>query len=270
MTRATKKWGAMVLAAAALVGCGGGNDGGSSAAGATATAAGIGRARREAHRGRRAAGERHRDQFVVGLHGAAGRGVPAVIVTGPPKVNFAVFSDGAVKTDLTLADVSFAIAKLVPGTNGDPDQWVSYVYRTEVADPGRRARAARRCSPAPCRRPPTRSPRAQPRTSWSSTPRATTPTRSAPTSRTRRRHDGRGVRAEPHAPRRDPAQLRQRRRRDGPRQSVLRRHLRRQRQLGAGHRPEQDARDGRRVARATAATRSWRCTAAGASTCSTA
>ena len=63
-------------------------------------------------------------------------GVPAVVVTGPPKVNFAVFSDGVIKNDVKLADVSFAIAKLVPGTNGEIDQWVSYVNRTEVATPG--------------------------------------------------------------------------------------------------------------------------------------
>jgi hypothetical protein len=47
----------------------------------------------------------------------AASGVPAVLVTGPPRVNFAVFSDGVIRTDVKLADVSFAIAKLVPGTN---------------------------------------------------------------------------------------------------------------------------------------------------------
>jgi OmcA/MtrC family decaheme c-type cytochrome len=63
-------------------------------------------------------------------------GVPAVTVASPPKVNFAVFSDGAVKKGLTLSNVSMAIAKLVPGTNGDPDQWVNYVSRKEVATAG--------------------------------------------------------------------------------------------------------------------------------------
>jgi OmcA/MtrC family decaheme c-type cytochrome len=58
-------------------------------------------------------------------------GVTAVTVTGAPVVNFTVFSDGAVKQGLTLSNVSFAIAKLVPGTNGEIDQWQSYVYRTE-------------------------------------------------------------------------------------------------------------------------------------------
>jgi len=61
-----------------------------------------------------------------------GAGVPAVTVSTAPIVNFTVFSDGAVKQGLTLSNVSFAIAKLVPGTNGEIDQWQSYVYRTET------------------------------------------------------------------------------------------------------------------------------------------
>ena len=63
-------------------------------------------------------------------------GVPVVTVNSPPKVNFTVFSDGAVKTGLAITNVSFAIAKLVPGTNGDPDQWVNYIYRKETATAG--------------------------------------------------------------------------------------------------------------------------------------
>jgi OmcA/MtrC family decaheme c-type cytochrome len=63
-------------------------------------------------------------------------GVPAVTVASPPKVNFTVFSDGAVKQGLALTNISFAIAKLVPGSNGDPDQWVNYVYRKETATAG--------------------------------------------------------------------------------------------------------------------------------------
>lgn len=63
-------------------------------------------------------------------------GVPVVTVNNPPVVNFTVFSDGAVKTGLTIADMSFAIAKLVPGINGEPDQWVNYIYRKETATAG--------------------------------------------------------------------------------------------------------------------------------------
>jgi OmcA/MtrC family decaheme c-type cytochrome len=59
-------------------------------------------------------------------------GVPAVVVSGAPKVNFTVFSDGAVKTGLTLTDMSFIIAKLVPATDNGIQQWISYTYRTEV------------------------------------------------------------------------------------------------------------------------------------------
>jgi OmcA/MtrC family decaheme c-type cytochrome len=62
-------------------------------------------------------------------------GQPVVTVNSPPKVNFAVFSDGKLVTNLALSNASFAIAKLVPGTNGDPDKWVNYVYRTETATP---------------------------------------------------------------------------------------------------------------------------------------
>jgi OmcA/MtrC family decaheme c-type cytochrome len=62
-------------------------------------------------------------------------GLPVVQVQSPPKVNFTVFSDGKVLQGLALTNVSFAIAKLVPGTNGNPDQWVNYVYRKETATP---------------------------------------------------------------------------------------------------------------------------------------
>jgi OmcA/MtrC family decaheme c-type cytochrome len=65
-----------------------------------------------------------------------GAGVPVVTVNSPPVVNFAVFSDGALKTGLALSNVSFVLAKLVPGTNGDPDKWVSYTYRTESTASG--------------------------------------------------------------------------------------------------------------------------------------
>jgi OmcA/MtrC family decaheme c-type cytochrome len=63
-------------------------------------------------------------------------GVAAVTINSPPVVNFTVFSDGAVKTGLTTADMSFAIAKLVPGIAGEPDQWVNYIYRKETAAAG--------------------------------------------------------------------------------------------------------------------------------------
>jgi OmcA/MtrC family decaheme c-type cytochrome len=63
-------------------------------------------------------------------------GVPAVVVASAPKVNFTVFSDGAVKQGLTLSNMSFIIAKLVPATNDSIEEWLSYTYRTEIASPG--------------------------------------------------------------------------------------------------------------------------------------
>jgi OmcA/MtrC family decaheme c-type cytochrome len=61
-------------------------------------------------------------------------GVPAFTTAGTTaKVNFAVFSNGKVKSDLKLADVSLAVAKLVPSAAGNPDQWVNYIYRRETA-----------------------------------------------------------------------------------------------------------------------------------------
>jgi OmcA/MtrC family decaheme c-type cytochrome len=65
-----------------------------------------------------------------------GAGLPAVSIGSPLRVNFTVFSDGAVKTGLTLADVSFAIARLIPGADGNPDEWVNYVSRKATASPG--------------------------------------------------------------------------------------------------------------------------------------
>jgi OmcA/MtrC family decaheme c-type cytochrome len=65
-----------------------------------------------------------------------GAGVPAVTINSPPKINFTVFSDGAVKQGLALSNVRFAIAKLVPGANGNPDEWVSYISTTKTAATG--------------------------------------------------------------------------------------------------------------------------------------
>ena len=63
-------------------------------------------------------------------------GVPAVTVHSAPKVNFTVFSDGAVLQGLAIANVRFAIAKLIPGTGGDPDRWTNYIYNKETATAG--------------------------------------------------------------------------------------------------------------------------------------
>jgi OmcA/MtrC family decaheme c-type cytochrome len=126
--------GAVALVLAGLAGCGGGNDGGAPATGgspppppppsgqlgAALTAAAAVPANDSSTNSSSA--------FTV----LQANGVPAVTVTGAPVVNFTVFSDGQVKQGLTIGNVSFAIAKLVPGTNGEIDQWQSYVYRTET------------------------------------------------------------------------------------------------------------------------------------------
>lgn len=117
----------------ALAGCGGGSGGSSEPAPAPAPAASLQQTLLQA------AAVTANDTATNSASAFAvlqSAGVPAVTVLSPPKVNFTVFSDGAVKQGLALANVSFAIAKLVPGTNGNPDQWVNYIYRTETATPG--------------------------------------------------------------------------------------------------------------------------------------
>jgi OmcA/MtrC family decaheme c-type cytochrome len=63
-------------------------------------------------------------------------GLPAVSVNGQVKVNFTVFSNGAVKTGLTLADMSFALARLIPASGGNPAEWTNYVSLKATAAPG--------------------------------------------------------------------------------------------------------------------------------------
>src|SRR5450830_777892 len=120
------RWGIACSVVVAMAGCGGGGGGNvqppSSAAvnGAIATASAL--AINDTATNSSA-------PFTV----VQGAGVPAVTVNSPPKVNFAVFSDGKIKSDLVIANVSFAIAKLVPGTNGNPDEWQNYSHRTRAA-----------------------------------------------------------------------------------------------------------------------------------------
>ncbi|MEI8324767.1 MAG: OmcA/MtrC family decaheme c-type cytochrome [Betaproteobacteria bacterium] len=125
------RWGTAGLVALAMAGCGGGGGGAGStpppAAGSVLDALVTASALATNDTARNSSAP-----FTV-LQSA---GVPAVTIDSPPKVNFAVFSDGKLKTDLTIASVSLAIAKLVPGSNGDPDQWVNYIYRKETASAG--------------------------------------------------------------------------------------------------------------------------------------
>ena len=136
MTRAMKMWGAMVLVAATLVGCGGGNDGGSSlpappapppvsgALGAKLTAAAVVPANDTATNSSSA--------FKV----LQDNGVPAVVVDRSAEGQLHGVLRRRHQEQPEARGRSFAIAKLVPGTNGEIDQWVSYVNRTETATPG--------------------------------------------------------------------------------------------------------------------------------------
>ena len=126
MKHSLARWSTACLVSIALVGCGGGSGGG----GTPAPAAGVLPALSAA--GALASNDTASNSFAA-FTVLQGAGIPAVSVNTATKVNFAVFSDGKVKSDLTITNVSFAIAKLVPGTNGAPDQWVNYVYRTRAA-----------------------------------------------------------------------------------------------------------------------------------------
>lgn len=66
--------------------------------------------------------------------------VTGVTINSPPVVNFKVTANGnpvvglGVKNGTQLNNIRFALAKLVPGTNGSPSKWVSYIV-TNTATP---------------------------------------------------------------------------------------------------------------------------------------
>ncbi|MGA7179391.1 MAG: OmcA/MtrC family decaheme c-type cytochrome [Thiobacillaceae bacterium] len=104
----------------ALVGCGGGGGGGGAGVNSSAISA--------------AAAVPANDTSInqtAGFIAVQNAGIAAVTIHSPPVVNFSVFDHGHVLQGLTLSNVSFVIAKLVPGTGGNPDQWVNYIYRTQ-------------------------------------------------------------------------------------------------------------------------------------------
>lgn len=130
MKQSLIRWGAALWVLAAMSGCGGG--GGGTAAQtvpSVVTSEGIAKASALASND---TATNATAPFVV----VQSIGVPAVTVNSPPVVNFTVFSDGKVKTDLTTANARFALAKLVPGTNGSPDQWVSYITKQVSGNAG--------------------------------------------------------------------------------------------------------------------------------------
>lgn len=130
MKRSTIWKGAAALVVATIAGCGGGGGGDD---GTSPPSSSVGTAIAAAARD---ASNDSATNTLSAFKVLQDNGVPAVTIAGAPVVNFTVFSDGAVKTGLALANVSLAIAKLVPGSNGDIDQWISYVNRTETATAG--------------------------------------------------------------------------------------------------------------------------------------
>ena len=131
MKHSLARWGIVGLLAAAVAGCGGG--GGSSPAVPVAPVVAANSAIAAASA---LAANDTSSNAAAPFTVLQSAGIAAVVVNGAPKVNFAVFSNGTVKADLKITDVSFAIAKLVPGSNGNPDQWVNYIYRKETAATG--------------------------------------------------------------------------------------------------------------------------------------
>jgi OmcA/MtrC family decaheme c-type cytochrome len=125
------RYGLAALAALALVSCGGGGGGGIADNPGTPQTVQQALASAAAQPANDSA-TNSSAPFTV-LQGA---GVPAVAINSAPKVNFTVFSDGAVKQGLTLTNMSLLIAKLIPGTNGNPDRWENYIYRIETAAAG--------------------------------------------------------------------------------------------------------------------------------------
>jgi OmcA/MtrC family decaheme c-type cytochrome len=127
MKRSTILWGATALLLAALAGCGSDDDGGVAVVPPTGTPLGA-----QIAAAARVPANDTATNSSSAFKVLQDAGVPAVVVASAPKVNFTVFSDGAVKTGLTLSNASFIIAKLVPAGADSVEEWVSYTYRTEV------------------------------------------------------------------------------------------------------------------------------------------
>jgi len=119
------------LSALGLAGCGGGGGGGGGggtppATTPIATAAAA-----------NPAGTNTADNPAQSFALVEGAGVTPVTVNSPPVVNFTVIDKaGHIVQGLTSTNARFAIAKLVPGADGNPDQWVNYIYSTKTGAAG--------------------------------------------------------------------------------------------------------------------------------------
>jgi OmcA/MtrC family decaheme c-type cytochrome len=99
------------LLAFALVGCGGGSGGGGGSAGAPAGPAGA-----------------NIDVAALTASTALTMNITGASVSSPPVVNFTVTNEsGTGMAGLVAADLRFNIAKLAPGSNGEPGAWQNYI-----------------------------------------------------------------------------------------------------------------------------------------------
>ena len=90
------------------------------------------------------------DDGIAGVAGVPGVGtsstatsigfaVDSITIASPPVVDFTLTNEDGVRyTGLVAGQIRFTFAKLVPGTNGNPSYWQSYINRTEtpVVGPG--------------------------------------------------------------------------------------------------------------------------------------
>ncbi len=71
----------------------------------------------------------------IGNAGEINAAISNVTISSPPVVEFSLSDEtGRPIIGLPESSISFAIARLVPGQNGDPSYWESYVTRVENAD----------------------------------------------------------------------------------------------------------------------------------------
>ena len=68
---------------------------------------------------------------------ALGFTVDGITIASPPVVDFTLTNEDGVRfTGLASGQIRFTLAKLVPGANGDPSAWHSYINRTETKGAG--------------------------------------------------------------------------------------------------------------------------------------
>ena len=130
---------ASVLAAAVLAGCGGGSDGAPGATGATGPAGAAGPAGSNAVATVKVAAltpaQWADSKFSGVVTGVSIASAPVVSfkvtdALGNPVVGLGNTSKSATATLAGYTNLAFAIAKLVPGANGSPSKWVSYIVTT--------------------------------------------------------------------------------------------------------------------------------------------